>query len=271
MLSDLFTIFDYSWGTGFTFLRVSMWLGGFMLPLFILSFLVYWYSPSIINSFLIGFVRGFRLKIPGEVKWIRGTPHIFLTLLLVLLTLNISGSLPYHYPLSSHFFIIGRFAFSFWFRTVFVNLRPNLRLLFIGLIQEGGYLIPNVIVIFSEIIRFLARPVTLIFRLTINIIIGQIITRLIRGVFVGFFFWFFWYENRFNLSYEVRFSFLINCFTNYIFYPLIYYRLKLLPHCLILLRVIFMFMVEVVVSFLQAFIFAGLLLFYVYEVPLKLK
>lgn len=120
-----------------------------------------------------------------------GTSHLFVTLLFVLLMFNISGTLPYHYPLSSHFFVIGGFAFSFWFATVFLNFSPNWRLLFVNMVQEGGYLVPNAIVIFSEVISFLARPVTLICRLAINIIIGQIITRLIGNVCVGLFFPFF--------------------------------------------------------------------------------
>lgn len=40
---------------------------------------------------------------------------------------------------------------------------------------------------------------------------------------------------------------------------------------MILFAAIFMFLVELAVRFLQACIFTGLLVFYVYEVPFKLK
>nr|AME17938.1 ATP synthase F0 subunit 6 [Cyclina sinensis] len=271
MMSDLFTIFDYTWGSGFTFLSLTMWFSGFLLPIFVISFMVYWYSPNYMDSAFMGFVNGFGVKVPEEVKWMGGTSHLFVTLLFVLLMFNISGTLPYHYPLSSHFFVIGGFAFSFWFATVFLNFSPNWRLLFVNMVQEGGYLVPNAMVIFSEVISFLARPVTLMCRLAMNIIIGQIITSLIGNVCVGLFFPFFWYSSSVtfeSLSSPLELYYFCSNFIFSFFFPYVFFLIK---QSMILFAAIFMFLVELAVSFLQACIFTGLLVFYVYEVPFKLK
>lgn len=49
------------------------------------------------------------------------------------------------------------------------------------------------------------------------------------------------------------------------------YLVYMLRHVLILFIGRFMFLVEMGVAFLQSCIFTGLLLYYVYEVPFKLK
>nr|YP_010121805.1 ATP synthase F0 subunit 6 [Callista chinensis]QRE83912.1 ATP synthase F0 subunit 6 [Callista chinensis]QWM94244.1 ATP synthase F0 subunit 6 [Callista chinensis] len=271
MFNDLFTMFDYTWGTGFTLVSVCMWFSGFLLPFFVLSFMVYWYSPSLVESVLMNFIFLFSSKMPGEVKWTGGTQHLFVSLLFLLLMFNMSGVLPYHYPLSSHFFVVGSFGFSFWFATLFMNFSPNWRLLLVGMIQEGGYLLPNIMVVFSEVISMLARPVTLTCRLVMNIIIGQIIINLISNTCLGVFYSFFWTENEFGEMDMTSWGPFLTSFIQGYFAPLMSYLTYLIRHLLIISVVAFMFTVELAVGLLQAFIFTGLLVFYVYEAPLKLK
>nr|YP_004072674.1 ATP synthase F0 subunit 6 [Meretrix lusoria]ACV92124.1 ATP synthase F0 subunit 6 [Meretrix lusoria] len=270
MMGDLFTIFDYSWGASFSFLSLSMWFSSLLIYFFTICFLVYWFSPNFMDSVLIWFMKLFGLKMSEEVKWMGGTPHLFVTLFLVLLSLNVSGNMPYHYPLSAHFLLIGSFALPFWFATVFLYMSPNWRLVLVGLVQEGGYLVPNAMVMLSEVVSFLARPLTLTCRLVMNVIIGQIIMSLIGNVCVGLFLPFFWYEGNFgSLSSESKG--VVNYFFNSLIVPAITFVLLLVRRSSIFFIEMFMFVVELAVSVLQACIFTGLLVFYVYEAPLKLS
>nr|AKE36668.1 ATP synthase subunit 6 [Meretrix lamarckii] len=271
MMSDLFTIFDYSWGAGFSLLSLSVWFCGLLIPFFVMCFMVYWFSPNFCDTTLVWFMKLFGLKMPEEVKWMGGTPHLFVSLLLVLMSLNISGNLPYHYPLSAHFLLIGSFALPFWFATVILYMSPNWRLVLVGLVQEGGYLVPNAMVMASEVISFLARPLTLTCRLVMNIMIGKIIMVLIGNVCVGLFLPFFWYSNDFgSLSFESQGAFM-NSLMNSVIIPMIVFVWLLVRRSFIFFIEMFMFMVELAVSLLQACIFTGLLVFYVYEAPLKLS
>nr|AKE36681.1 ATP synthase subunit 6 [Meretrix lamarckii] len=271
MMGDLFTIFDYSWGAGFNGLALSVWVCGLLIPFFVVCFMVYWFSPNFCDTVLVWFMKLFGLSMPEEVKWMGGTPHLFVSLLLVLGGLNLSGNLPYHYPLSAHFLLVGSFALPFWFATVILYMNPNWRLVLVGLVQEGGYLLPNAMVMASEVISFLARPLTLTCRLVMNIMIGKIIMVLIGNVCVGLFLPFFWYSGDFGLvSFESQVDFM-DSLVNSTVIPTIMFIQLLIRRSFIFFLEMFMFMVELAVSLLQACIFTGLLVFYVYEAPLKLS
>nr|YP_008854386.1 ATP synthase F0 subunit 6 [Meretrix lyrata]AGR50831.1 ATP synthase F0 subunit 6 [Meretrix lyrata] len=270
-MSDLFTIFDYSWGAGFSFMSLSMWFSSLLVSFFIVCFMVYWFAPSVLDSVLVWFMKLFGLKTSEEIKWMGGTSHLFVSLLLVLMSLNISGNMPYHYPLSAHFLLIGSFALPFWFATVILYMSPNWRLVFVNLVQEGGYLVPNAMVMISEVVSFLARPLTLTCRLVMNIMIGQIIMSMIGNICVGLFLPFFWYDGNFgSLSFESESEF-ISSLMNSVIVPAVLFVLLLIRRSFIFFIEMFMFLVELAVSFLQACIFTGLLVFYVYETPYKLS
>lgn len=98
----------------------------------------------------------------------------------------------------------------------------------------------SLIIVVSEIIRILVRPITLCARLRINIFIGQIIMKVLTSVSVG------------------------------IFYPFSYFG-GIISRVIFLGFRAFYFVVEICVRILQAIIFTGLCVFYVREVKVKVE
>nr|QOE56578.1 ATP synthase F0 subunit 6 [Antigona lamellaris] len=239
MMSDLFSSFDFAWGGGAGVLGIAIWFGSILVPLFFFFFLVYWYSPSCFESMLISFCKGFTMGLPPKVKSMGGSSHLFVSLLLVLMTFNIGGVFPYSYPVMAHFIASMSFAFPFWLMSFILNFNPNWRLFWLISIRQGGFLLPTTMAMISEWVSLVARPVTLLCRLTMNIIVGQLILKLVSSMCVG-----------------VLYPFGL-CVWSSSLISLVWFFMT-----------IFLFLVELCVGFLQSFIFVGLVVFYVYEVML---
>lgn len=236
----MFSSFDYAWGGGFFVFYLVMWVGRVLVPIYAFSFIVYWASPNMLEGGLIRFVKGFIRGLPPKVKTIRGSGHLFFSMLLVLLIFNIGGVFPYSYPIIAHFVASIRFALPFWFIRFILNFNPNWRLFWLIRIRQGGSLIPTAMAIISEWVRLIARPITLMCRLSINIIVGQLVLKLVSSIRVG------------------------------VLYPFGIFNVSVLVSSSIWLFItFFLFVVELCVGFLQAFIFVGLLVFYVYEVVIR--
>ena len=217
-----------------------MWVGSVLVPVYALCFMVYWIAPSYLEGGLISIVKGFVSGLPPKVKTMGGRAHLFVTLLLVLIMFNIGGVFPYSYPVIAHFIASISFALPFWFITFILNFNPNWSLFWLIRIRQGGSLMPTAIAIISEWVSLIARPVTLMCRLRINIIVGQLVLKLVSSLSVG------------------------------ILYPFGIFNVSVFVSSLVwLLITYFLFVVELCVGLLQSFIFVGLLVFYVYEVVIR--
>nr|UJH93229.1 ATP synthase F0 subunit 6 [Venus verrucosa]UJH93255.1 ATP synthase F0 subunit 6 [Venus verrucosa]UJH93281.1 ATP synthase F0 subunit 6 [Venus verrucosa]UJH93294.1 ATP synthase F0 subunit 6 [Venus verrucosa]UJH93307.1 ATP synthase F0 subunit 6 [Venus verrucosa] len=240
MMSDLFSSFDYAWGGGAYIIGVSIWFGSILVPFFLFFFMVYWVSPNCFESILMSFVKGFIAALPPKVKSMSGGAHLFIALLLVLMMFNLGGVFPYSYPVMAHFIASMSFALPFWFMTFILNFNPNWRLFWLISIRQGGSLVPTAMAMISEWVSLIARPVTLMCRLSMNIIVGQLVLKLVSSMCVGLLY-------PFGL-----------CTVGSVIGSMIWFFMML-----------FLFVVELCVGFLQSFIFVGLLVFYVYEVVLS--
>lgn len=156
--------------------------------------------------------------------------------MLVLLSFNVGGVIPYRYAVRIHFVVRLSFAIPFWFITFMLNFNPNWRLFWLVRIREGGFLLPTAIAIISEWVRILVRPITLACRLRINIFVGQVLIKLASIIAVGMLFPFGWES----------FSVLGSIFWQGV--------------------TMFLFCVELGVRLMQTLIFVGLVVYYVYEV-----
>nr|YP_010311982.1 ATP synthase F0 subunit 6 [Corbicula sandai]QVD39153.1 ATP synthase F0 subunit 6 [Corbicula fluminea]QYH50561.1 ATP synthase F0 subunit 6 [Corbicula sp. QL-2021]WNS59837.1 ATP synthase F0 subunit 6 [Corbicula fluminea]BCT98254.1 ATP synthase F0 subunit 6 [Corbicula sandai] len=244
MHSDLFSSFDIAWGGGGYVFWLCSWFSCFIAIFFYLVFMVYFYKFSWWESLLLEVSEGLEKVMSTEkVKVFTGSTHVFVCLFMFLVSMNISGLLPFIYPLTFHLIVTSSFSVPFWLMSVLVNFNFNWKLFFITQIEssEGKVFMTYVIslmMVVSETISILVRPITLSARLSMNMFIGQMIMKVLTSVSVG------------------------------IFYPFTYFGG--VTFSLVMLSLSgFYFIVEVCMSILQAIIFTGLCVFYVSEVKLK--
>nr|AKZ29892.1 ATP synthase F0 subunit 6 [Geloina coaxans] len=244
MYSDLFSSFDVAWGGGGYIFWIFSWFSCFIVVLYYMNFLVFFYKFSWGEGLLVEVSEGLEKAMSTEkIKVFSGGVHVFVCLFMFLVFMNISGLLPFIYPLSIHLIITSSFSVPFWFMSVMVNFNFNWKLFFVTQIEssEGKVLMTYVVslmMVVSEMISILVRPITLCARLSMNMFIGQMIMKVLTSVSVG------------------------------IFYPFSYFG-GIISSLVFLWFSGFYFIVEVCVSILQAIIFTGLCVFYVSEVKLK--
>nr|UJH93346.1 ATP synthase F0 subunit 6 [Chamelea striatula] len=238
MMSDLFSSFDYAWGGGAYIFGISIWISSILLPIFLFFFMSYWYSPNYLEAMLMSVIEEFSI-ILSPLKGTSGITHVLSSLLITLMVMNVGGVFPYSYPLMSHFVASASFAFPFWFVTLALNFNPNFRLFMLAGIRQGGVLFPTGMAMVSEFVSMFARPLTLTCRLSMNIIVGQLVLKLVSCMCVGMLF-------PFGLSGVTPVIMNLGWF---------------------ILSTLF-FVMEVCVAILQSCIFVGLLVFYLREAPL---
>ena len=113
------------------------------------------------------------------------------------------------------------------------------------MVREGRGFLANLLMIVSEVVRILIRPVTLTCRVCVNVTVGKIVLSLLRIVASKFFQPCLWGV--------IRVSVIFSVFIRFITF----------------LRCIFLRVAEALMGAIQTFVFVGLLIFYVYEVPVK--
>lgn len=104
---------------------------------------------------------------------------IFIRLLLFIFFNNFLGLFPYIFTSSSHINFCLSLSLTFWFRIILYRILNYLTHLFSHLIPQGTpfILIPFIVII--ESIRLIIRPFTLAIRLTANIIAGHLLLSLL--------------------------------------------------------------------------------------------
>uniref|UniRef100_UPI00315DB3A3 ATP synthase F0 subunit 6 n=1 Tax=Glauconome virens TaxID=457868 RepID=UPI00315DB3A3 len=246
MYSDLFSSFDVMWGGGAYILWLISWLACFVAIFYYLAWSTYFYSFCYEESLIFKLTEALETAMSTEkVKVFTGGVHVFVCLFVFLVSMNISGLFPLIYPLSIHLIITCSFSVPFWLMSVLVNFNFNWKLFFVTQIEssEGKVLMTYVVslmMVVSEVISILVRPITLCARLSMNMFIGQMIMKVLTSVSVG------------------------------IFYPFSYFG-GLMSSIVFIGFSAFYFIVEICVSILQAIIFTGLCVFYVSEVKLKVE
>nr|YP_010555869.1 ATP synthase F0 subunit 6 [Marcia japonica]UYR95101.1 ATP synthase subunit 6 [Marcia japonica] len=184
MMSDLFSFFDYALGTSGVLGCVSPWHGGLLLSTFVCCSLVYFYQLNSVETMVLLISDVLVGGMPETSKIWSGTPHLMVSLFFLLLSICILGFLPYSFSLGAHVVISSSLSLPFWFMSFSVNFNPNLRLLLIKSIYEGNSFVVSFFVIGSEFISILIRPVTLAARLSLNVIVGNLVLKMVSLVVV---------------------------------------------------------------------------------------
>nr|YP_010555883.1 ATP synthase F0 subunit 6 [Marcia recens]UYR95115.1 ATP synthase subunit 6 [Marcia recens] len=188
MTSDLFSVFDYCLGSSNLIECLIPWNGGLLVALYFFSFLFYFYSLNGVESTLISLENSLTNNMPEMSKVWSGTSHLMVTLFIYLLNICVIGYLPYTFPLASHFMISAGLSFPFWFMSFMINSNLNWRLAWIKSVCEGNSFFASFIVIGSECISILIRPITLAARLSLNVVVGNIMMKMASSLVVSLFF-----------------------------------------------------------------------------------
>lgn len=111
----------------------------------------------------------------SSTKSIPGLPLFLTSLFVILITLNISGLLPYTFTSSAHLAITLPLALPLWAGLIVTGLTNSPAKVLGALIPKGApdFLAPFLVLV--ESLRTLIRPLTLAFRLTANICAGHLI------------------------------------------------------------------------------------------------
>lgn len=155
-------------------------------------------------------------------------PPLF-TLFFLIFTFNLLGLLPFSLTLSAHIVITFSLSFSFFVAWIIKGL-VNLRMKFFGIFLPKGiplWLAPLLVLV--EILSFFLRPLSLAIRLFANMLAGHILIHIVAASVI----------------------FLINKFFLLFFFPFIV--------------VIFIYVLEIGICFLQAYIFTILLCIYLHD------
>lgn len=139
----------------------------------------YWFIPSRLN-FLWIFILNYLFK---EFKILLKTSIsnliIFLTLFIYILFNNFLGLFPYIFTASSHIRFCLTLSLNLWLRIIIYFWLNFYNLIFCHLVPSFTpfFLIPFIVLI--ELIRLMIRPITLSIRLTANIIAGHLLLSLL--------------------------------------------------------------------------------------------
>ncbi len=88
--------------------------------------MVYFYKFSWWERLLLEVSEGLEKVMRTEkVKVFAGRTHVFVCLFMFLVSINISGLLPFIYPLTFHLIVTSRFSVPFWLIRVLVNFNFN--------------------------------------------------------------------------------------------------------------------------------------------------
>lgn len=115
-------------------------------------------------------------------------PFIFTLFMFVVLG-NLLGLLPYSFTYTSHFAAVGSLSVFAILVTVFVGLKKRGLNWFTNFFPSGTPIAIAPILIPIEIISFCSKPFSLTVRLTVNMMVGHIMLKVIAGFIYDLSFW----------------------------------------------------------------------------------
>ena len=179
MLTDIFSSFDPATSSLFSSIP-SFMFWGFNLLLINLISSTYWLSSSSLNQLI---------SYPKEIIYSQSTrtfghhlkefsPAITATFLLIL-TINLSGLLPYIFRTSSHLYFTLTLALPLWLALILSSFINSPSRFTAGILPGGAPFWLNPFLVLIESTSISVRPITLSFRLAANIRAGHIVLGLI--------------------------------------------------------------------------------------------
>ena len=179
MITNLFSIFDPT--TKFIFNFSLNWCSLLLLLLIVPK--KFWIIPNNLNliylKLLINLFNEFKIIIKKKNN---NFNLIFISLFCLIIIFNFLGLFPYIFTRTSHLSINLSIAIPLWLRIILFGWINFTNHIFIHLVPQGTprILIPFIVLI--ESIRRIIRPITLIIRLTANIIAGQLLLTLLGNI-----------------------------------------------------------------------------------------
>nr|YP_009353878.1 ATP synthase F0 subunit 6 [Tropidomya abbreviata]AQZ26178.1 ATP synthase subunit 6 [Tropidomya abbreviata] len=185
MSTDLFSSFDdinfCLWGSHMNYFISAV-------PMFIFVFGVGYFSGGVYR-FMFSLLDSLTKK-----SFLSGVELMMPCLFIFMLFMNLSGLIPYGFSWTSHFAITYGLAIPFWLGLIMSSVLWNWSLVSSGLLPYGVKGLLAVMMVWVEIVSNLARPLFLGMRLTVNMMVGQVILGLsgsilssliVSGYFVG--------------------------------------------------------------------------------------
>ena len=110
-----------------------------------------------------------------------GLVHIFVSFFLFIACINFLGLFPYIFTSSRHLRITIRIALPIWLGYMIYSIVQNINFFLSHLVPLGTPVPLIPLIVIIEIVRRLIRPITLSVRLAANIVAGHLLIALIRG------------------------------------------------------------------------------------------
>lgn len=175
IITNLFSIFDPSTSSNFSFNWLSLFLFLFLLP-------VRMWAISNRFFYTISLLKIYIFSEFGPL--VKKSPYVLIILIrffFLILFNNLPGLFPFIFTSTRHIRVTINLAFSLWLGLVLYRVFFNLRNFLIHLIPNGTpfILIPFIVII--ETVRNLIRPLTLAIRLAANMIAGHLLISLIMS------------------------------------------------------------------------------------------
>lgn len=177
MIINLFSIFDPStriFNFSLNWLRIL--LGIFIIPIY------YWIIP---NNFLLFYYKILNIlfkEFKPITKNNKSSLLIFISLFIFILIRNFIRLFPYIFTRTRHLVLNLTIALPIWISFIIIGWIEKTNHMFIHLVPQGTPIILIPFIVLIETIRNIIRPITLIIRLTANIIAGHLLITLLGNI-----------------------------------------------------------------------------------------
>nr|YP_010329405.1 ATP synthase F0 subunit 6 [Haemaphysalis campanulata]UNO53836.1 ATP synthase F0 subunit 6 [Haemaphysalis campanulata] len=176
MMNNLFSIFDPSTSSWFSWNWMSMYMFMMMYPSF------YWISSSM---FIISWkilLKKFFQEMMNNLKSSKSKNILFLiSVFISILFSNLMGLFPYVFTASSHLIFTMCLAFPIWMSMIIFSILNKFNKLMSHLVPLGSPIFLSFFMVFIETISNLIRPITLSVRLMANMISGHLLIHLLSS------------------------------------------------------------------------------------------
>jgi len=175
MITNLFTIFDPSTSTNLALNWLSLTI------IVLLLYPLYWVTPNnsniILSKIIISLHKEIKTTLGKAVPV--GTTIFLVSILIIILSINVIGLLPYIFTASRHISFTLALALPFWLSLILFGCINNTIEMLAHIVPQGTPPLLMVFIVLIETVRNLIRPITLAVRLTANIIAGHLLITLI--------------------------------------------------------------------------------------------
>nr|YP_010393182.1 ATP synthase F0 subunit 6 [Teredothyra matocotana]UPX89344.1 ATP synthase F0 subunit 6 [Teredothyra matocotana] len=187
-----FEVLDFFWGCPAGFFSLFVLVGGFFLfPVTIFTASGVFMAATRVESLVEGGWRRFYDYLSFEhavLNQYGGYSHFFFSLFLLIFSMNFLGCVAYFPALAVQWKMWISISFPCWVASIIYTWPENISVFFANMVSADQPYYLTALLIVSEIMSLLARPVTLSLRIWVNMLIGQMFLHFFAsGLVVAFF------------------------------------------------------------------------------------